>query len=136
MWSCLQPQLSHSLFRCNFNKSSKAYKSVGEFDYGQPNCIKDRIKLWINRNPIQKSVYIGEVEEDTYAHHGIGIEVSIYGDIREGYWKNRKLHGRGRTFYSSGEYYIGEYIEDRRQGQGIAYIPDEEKYRGWGIESI
>ena len=68
--------------------------------------------------------------------HGIGIRVE-WGDggvtIQEGYWKDGSLHGRGRVINSdmhSKYYYIGDYKEGRKNGQGIEYYENGDRYEG------
>ncbi len=41
--------------------------------------------------------------------YGIGRFISENDWIDEGQFSNDKLNGFGRTFFSSGNYYIGEY---------------------------
>ena len=53
-------------------------------------------------------VYIGEVKEGTEVADGIGIQVRSDGYtlrlnlqcIEEGYWKEGKLHGKGRYIFT------------------------------------
>ena len=66
------------LFRDWFTTTSKIYKRLGQFDYGQPNCTTDHIKTCIGRD--EDWIYIGEVKEGTDdTPHGIGIKVDRYG---------------------------------------------------------
>ena len=60
--------------------------------------------------------------------HGIGIRV-YYGDIFEGYWKDGKLHGRGRRIWGNGNYYIGEFKEGQCDGEGTFY-QNGDKFKG------
>ena len=50
---------------------------------------------------------------------GIGIRVWYYGVIHEGYFKYGELDGRGRGIFYNGKYYIGEWKEYIRNGEGI-----------------
>ena len=52
--------------------------------------------------------------------HGIGIQVRDDGCIKEGYWKDGELHGRGRRIYHT-FYYIGEWKGDNWSGEGTLY---------------
>ena len=65
--------------------------------------------------------------------HGIGIKVDCVGLIEEGYWKDGKLHGRGRRIWEFGKYYIGEFEEGRFDGEGTWYYKngDIEYEGGW-----
>ena len=130
-----QSPSSHSLFRFKFTTLSEAYKRLGEFDYGQPNCTTDHIKTCIDKG---YWIYIGEVKEGTDdTPHGIGILVWIgWGRIEEGYWKDGELHGRGRRIWNDGNYYIGEWKEDRYNGEGTWYDRDGDRYEGgWKNDS-
>ena len=125
--------LSHSLFRDYFTSSSGSYKKLGHFDYGQPSCTTDHIRKCIQKD--NKWIYIGEVKEGTNdTPHGIGIKVWSTGDIREGYWKDDTLNGRGRTICNAESYYIGEYKEDFRHGEGIYYYKGGDWYKGGFME--
>ena len=132
MSSCFtftQPS-SHSLFRNYFTLTSGVYKRLGQFDYGQPNCTTNHIKTCIHWD--NKWIYIGELKEGTDdTPHGIGIQVWKGGDIKEGYWKDWEQHGRGRFIDSDGSYYIGEFKEDKWDGEGTRYYKDGDiKYEG------
>ena len=61
--------------------------------------------------------------------HGIGIQVWCSGGIWEGYWEDGKLHGRGRSICDE-YYYIGEYKEGRRNGEGVEYEETGNRYEG------
>ena len=124
-----QSPSSHSLFRSLLTTTSKIYKRLGQFDYGQPNCTTDHINTCINE---ENWIYIGEVKEGTdHTPHGIGIQVwSLGGMIQEGYWKDGKLHGRGRRIYGDGDYYIGEWKENRYNGEGTLYYKNGDRYEG------
>ena len=70
--------------------------------------------------------------------HGIGIRVWSAGSIiQEGYWKDGELHGRGRYIYGyNGNYYIGEFKEGSRNGEGVEYWKDGSRYEGgWKDDS-
>ena len=122
--------LSHSLFRKCFTLTSGVYKRLGQFDYGQQNCTTDHIKTCIHQDKYSW-IYIGEVKEGTDdTPHGIGIKVYRLGDIKEGYWKNGQLHGRGRIIYVDTTYYIGEFKEGNKHGEGIYYHWNGDKYTG------
>ena len=51
-------------------------------------------------------------------------------DIEEGYWKDGKLHGRGRRIYPNGECYSGEWKKGNYNGEGTWYTKDGDKYTG------
>ena len=74
-------------------------------------------------------VGVGQFEEGTNDLRGLGIQVSEYGVIREGYWDNGKLFGQGRLIFR-GNYYIGEFENDKFNGDGIFWWEDGRKYVG------
>ena len=61
--------------------------------------------------------------------HGIGIRIWRSGAIREGYWKDGQLDGRGRVISYDGECYIGELEGGSYNGEGT-YYKDGDKYTG------
>ena len=127
-----QPQSTHSLFRDGFTKASGVYKRLGQFDYGQPSCTTYYVYTCIHKDKYDEWIYIGEVKEGTDdTPHGIGIQVIwSSGDIREGYWKDGELDGRGRVIFNSGNYYIGELEGGNYNGKGTYYWPNGDKYEG------
>ena len=72
------------------------------------------------------------MKEGTYVTlHGIGIRVDKFGGIEEGYWKDGELHGRGRQIGINGDgYYIGEFKGGRKDGKGVEYEDNGNKYEG------
>ena len=130
-----QPPSSHFLFRKDFTKCSDRYKELGQFAYDQPHCTKYHIATCI-KEFYEKYIYFGEVKEGTAdIPHGIGIKVDSRRGIAEGYWKDGKLHGRGRHIYNFGSYYIGEWKKGYRDGEWIEYNGNS-KYEGeWKDDS-
>ena len=47
-----------------------------------------------------------------------------------GYWKDGKLHGRGRRVEYYGDYYIGEWKEGWKNGEGTYYYNNGDRYEG------
>ena len=117
-----------TLFREGFTDASDVYKKLGTFDYGQQHCTADHIRTCIKYSWI----YIGEVKEGAdHILHGIGIQVWRGGSIYEGYWKDGKLHGRGRNIdWNGGNYYIGDFKEGNWSGEGTYYKANGDKYIG------
>ena len=110
---------------------------MGQFSYDRHHCTTGHIQTYIkgeNDNNYEW-IYIGEVREGTdHIPHGIGIQVrSKDGGIEEGYWKDGELHGRGRGIDCGGAYYIGEYKEGKRNGEGTKYYATGDKWYegGW-----
>ena len=107
-----------------------------QFSYDKHHYTSDNIHTIIegeNDNNYEW-IYIGEVKEGTdHIPHGIGIKVLSNGDIEEGYWQNGGLQGRGRDINLSGVYYIGEYKEGERNGEGTRYFSTGNKWYegGW-----
>ena len=47
-----------------------------------------------------------------------------------GEWKNNKRNGQGTATFPDGENYVGEYKDDKKNGQGTNIWPDGQKYVG------
>lgn len=66
----------------------------------------------------QDVVYIGETKVDR--PHGKGLcyyknsEKIIFGDF-----KNGQLEGTGELYFVSGDYYLGEFKQDKKEGRGL-----------------
>jgi hypothetical protein len=53
------------------------------------------------------------------------------GDIYEGEWLNDKKHGQGKMTYANGDIYYGDWKNDKKHGQGImAYVNADYVYEG------
>jgi S1-C subfamily serine protease len=52
------------------------------------------------------------------------------GETYVGEWRNDKRNGQGTTTFPDGHRYVGEYRDDKRHGQGIYTFPDGEQYTG------
>ena len=50
--------------------------------------------------------------------------------IQEEYWKDGKLHCRGRRIEYYGDYYIGEWKEGWKNGEGTYYYNNGDRYEG------
>ena len=51
--------------------------------------------------------------------------------IVEGQWKNGKIHGYGHILFPDGNYYIGDFIDGFKDGQGIFTWHNGNKYTGY-----
>ena len=65
--------------------------------------------------------------------HGKGIIYYKNGNIMyDGEYVNDKREGNGKYIYENGEYYIGEWKNDLRHGKGIIYYKNGNiKYDGY-----
>jgi hypothetical protein len=54
--------------------------------------------------------------EEVYAkkiRSKIGAHIWKDGSIYEGYWRNNQANGKGRMVHADGDYYIGEWLDDK-----------------------
>ena len=77
--------------------------------------------------------YIGEWKKDKM--HGQGMYIFANGDRYQGAWKEGKKHGPGIYLYLAdnefkGDTYVGEYMDDIKNGQGTYIWKDGSKYTG------
>ncbi len=77
--------------------------------------------------------YIGEWKKDIM--HGQGMYIFANGDRYQGAWKDGKKHGPGIYLYLAdnefkGDTYVGEYMNDIKNGQGTYIWKDGFKYTG------
>jgi hypothetical protein len=75
------------------------------------------------------SVYVGEWSNKGVPH-GKGIMYYIDGGICEGYWREGKLHDRGRRVSPKGDVYVGGWVNGKMQGQGIMEYASKSVYSG------
>tara|TARA_B100000925_G_C21681716_1_gene334346 strand:- start:19 stop:345 length:327 start_codon:yes stop_codon:yes gene_type:complete len=61
---------------------------------------------------------------------GYGEYQYATGAVYRGEWLNGKRNGEGITTSSNGEIYEGEYKNDRRSGYGVYSFPSGERYSG------
>ena len=47
-----------------------------------------------------------------------------------GQWKDGKMHGKGRRIYANGDKYIGDWVDDKRTGNGVYTWGDGELHEG------
>ena len=66
------------------------------------------------------SRYVGQVSGGAeQLYHGYGRYTSSNGDWYEGEWANDKKNGVGTYQYASGQMYEGQWLDDDKHGYGI-----------------
>lgn len=50
--------------------------------------------------------------------------------LYEGWFKQNMFHGRGRVIFQTGAYYIGEWSEGNKHGQGYMWLQNGQTYQG------
>jgi hypothetical protein len=66
-----------------------------------------------------ESTYMGDINTDGH-RHGFGKSVTIKGDLYIGDWVNNKPQGNGRFVRSNGDYYQGQFINGIPHGYGVS----------------
>ena len=62
-----------------------------------------------------EKIYEGDFVDNKF--QGIGKYIDEDGDYYEGEWLNDKKHGKGKEYYKNGDIkYEGEFIDDKYQG--------------------
>ena len=85
------PSFSTS-YRSKLAVASATYNKLGHFKYNS-----EDFSLPIEVKYDGRYVYVGQFKPATNTLHGIGIRVNYYGSIEEGYWKDGKQDGNGRS---------------------------------------
>ncbi|MCP5501438.1 MAG: hypothetical protein H7A25_16165 [Leptospiraceae bacterium] len=62
--------------------------------------------------------------------NGKGLFRYSNGDYYEGEWKNNKANGFGILYYSGGEEYFGQWKDGNAEGVGVFYFKEGGKYSG------
>ena len=65
-----------------------------------------------------------------YFHNCFGTYTWDDGDKYVGEWKDNKKNGQGTLFHSSGNKYVGEFKDNQRNGQGTNTWVSGDKYVG------
>ena len=75
--------------------------------------------------------YVGQVRGgEEQLLHGYGRYTSSNGDWYEGEWANDKKNGVGKYQYATGQMYEGQWLDDEKQGYGIYKYSSGDTYRG------
>ena len=93
---------------------------------------KDVPYLYYDKN-LQKNInckYHGEFKKNTLIRHGRGLFIWEDGEYYLGYWLNDKREGKGINYYSNGDIYEGEYRNGKKEGKGIYKWKNGDKYEG------
>jgi hypothetical protein len=82
--------------------------------------------VWIETD---NSYYYGETSlADSNVFHGKGIIIfkEEPNQMFECWWNNNKRNGRGRMIKKDGHMYEGEFLYNKRHGEGVYTYPDGE----------
>ena len=63
-------------------------------------------------------IYHGEFKKNTLIRHWRGLFIWEDGEFYLGYWLNDKREGKGTNNYSNGDIYEGEYKNGKKEGKG------------------
>ena len=74
--------------------------------------------------------YHGEFKKGTQIRHGRGLFVWDDGEFYLGYWVNDKREGIGKNRYKNGNIYEGSYKKGKKDGDGIYKWKNGDKYTG------
>ena len=76
-------------------------------------------------------IYYGQIQQ--FERHGLGKHIFFDGSYYEGTWVNDKMHGDKCKLFnaSSSEVYIGSFANNKKQGSGKHYDPEQDEiYEG------
>lgn len=123
-------------------EAKTAFARLSPFKFERPNG--DEPVDWKGPTKLMDgSVYVGEWSNKGLPH-GKGIMYYIDGGICEGYWKDGKLHDKGRRVSPKGDVYTGSWSNGRMEGQGTMEYATKsvytgtwrnDKQHGYGIET-
>ena len=92
--------------------------------YQEPNCFISPI-IKFNNGEIYKGYW-----NINNQRHGYGINISPEGNIYKGLWKEDKIDNYGLIMDLEGNYYKGELKEGKFEGKGEIFVKDKSKYIG------
>ena len=76
------------------------------------------------------SEYSGEWNPDKKERHGRGIQIWSDKSSYIGMWKDDKINGMGKLILNTGEYYEGNFINDKANGYGVYMYNNGSVYIG------
>ncbi len=84
------------------------------------------------------SVYSGLWNESSNVAEGLGALVTANGaSLYQGWFKEGKANGKGRKILAEErEVYIGDFVDNLRQGEGTAYGQDGTSYSGSWLNDL
>lgn len=65
------------------------------------------------------NIYVGEWSAKSHTRKGRGRLYQSDGSLLEGYWRGGNLCLYGRVVFSSGDYYIGDFVNGKQEGSGV-----------------
>ena len=93
--------------------------------YYSPNWEKEIFGIQINQNG---SKYVGLFKNGMY--DGRGRIIFRNGDYFEGEFKNNKANGFGKYVNVNGEIYLGNWVNDKQEGNGELILKNGSRYIG------
>lgn len=109
-------------------EAKRAYSRLSPFKFDK--SVPDEPVEW--KGPtrlLDGSVYVGEWSSEGFPQ-GKGIMYYIDGGICEGYWKEGKLHDKGRRVSPKGDIYTGTWNHGKMQDQGVMEFANKSTYTG------
>ncbi len=96
---------------------------------------RKKLELWSLHTFENGDVYVGEWNKDTDECDGYGIKVICKdGAIYQGYYDSGEKHGNGIYISGkgkfSGDYYIGDWEHNKKNGYGVYCYHDGKYYKG------
>jgi len=76
---------------------------------------------------VDLSKFIGYFRNNKYF---LGIYYFYFGDYYEGEYKDQKRNGKGIIYYKSGEFFEGDLKDNRIEGRGTLFYKDGGRYEG------
>lgn len=119
----------------NFKNSSLktgAIPEIPEFILNLEKNLLNSLKTCSNSlqiNYSDGSNYRGQVKKDSI-REGSGVYYFANGDFYFGEWANNKINGKGVYYFQDGEYYEGRFVDFQRHGGGIYQYKNGNRYEG------
>lgn len=124
----------------SINSKSNQYKEITNSKINQSDLYILMLKLPALTDGITVEIiqllfpnlaeYRGEWNPTLRERHGRGIQLWTDNTIYKGLWKNDKINGKGRIELRNGEYYEGDFVNDKAEGFGVYQHNDGCKYIG------
>ena len=114
-------------------EAKQAYARLSPFRFSKP--PGSDLSSWRGPTRLQDgSIYVGEWSI-TGTPTGKGIMYYIDGGICEGYWREGRLHDKGRRVSPSGDVYTGSWYDGKMEGQGVMEYSSKIVYSGGWVNN-
>jgi hypothetical protein len=112
---------------------STNFRYYGKWDHGKRLDVEDRTARMTYR---EGGSYKGQFKDERET--GTGMKFYPNGDLYEGAMVDGKRSGQGTMLYESiGERWVGPWLSDRREGQGVLQLRDGNKLQGlWSGDKL